>query len=53
VVERRAQPTILDVAELAGVSKLTVSNVVRGSTGISHGTKPRVPVAHQPAGYRQ
>jgi LacI family transcriptional regulator len=52
VDERRAQPTILDVAELAGVSKSTVSNVIRGSTGISTGTKRRVLEAIELVGYR-
>jgi LacI family transcriptional regulator len=52
VDERRAQPTILDVAELAGVSKSTVSNVIRGSAGISTGTRRRVLDAIELVGYR-
>ena len=49
---RRAHPTILDVAEAAGVSKSTVSNVIRGSAGISTGTRRRVLDAIAFVGYR-
>jgi LacI family transcriptional regulator len=35
-------PTIFDVAEAAGVSKSTVSNVVRGAEQVADGTRERV-----------
>jgi len=50
-VERR-HPTILDVASHAGVSKSTVSNVVRGLPGVSEATRRRVRTAIQELGYR-
>jgi LacI family transcriptional regulator len=49
---RRSQPTILDVARAAGVSKSTVSNVVRGAAGISPDTRRRVLDAVARVGYR-
>jgi LacI family transcriptional regulator len=48
----RRHPTILDVASLAGVSKSTVSNVVRGMTGVSEATRRRVRGAIDELGYR-
>lgn len=48
----RRQPTILDVALHAGVSKSTVSNVVRGLTGVSEPTRTRVLAAIDALGYR-
>ncbi len=42
VAEPRKPPTILDVAAEAGVSKSTVSNVVRGVAHISPDTRARV-----------
>lgn len=45
-------PTILDVASLAGVSKSTVSNVVRGVSGVSEATRLRVRSAIEELGYR-
>src|SRR6202171_3572415 len=48
----RRQPTILDVASRAGVSKSTVSNVVRGLPGVSEATRVRVRMAIDPLGYR-
>jgi LacI family transcriptional regulator len=39
---RRKPPTIFDVAAEAGVSKSTVSNVVRGVEEVSDGTRARV-----------
>ena len=45
-------PTIFDVAALAGVSKSTVSNVVRGTDGVSERTRERVLAAVQRLGYR-
>ncbi|HVS48188.1 MAG TPA: LacI family DNA-binding transcriptional regulator [Candidatus Dormibacteraeota bacterium] len=45
-------PTILDVASRAGVSKSTVSNVVRGMPGVSETTRHRVRMAIDQLGYR-
>jgi DNA-binding LacI/PurR family transcriptional regulator len=45
-------PTIFDVAALAGVSKSTVSNVVRGTDGVSESTRARVERAIEILGYR-
>jgi LacI family transcriptional regulator len=49
---RPGHPTILDVAAAAGVSKSTVSNVIRGRAGISEGTRDRVLDAIALVGYR-
>jgi len=48
----RRHPTILDVASQAGVSKSTVSNVVRGLPGVSESTRRRVRTAIDELGYR-
>jgi LacI family transcriptional regulator len=48
----RAHPTILDVAEIAGVSKSTVSNVVRGADNVSLELRRRVLEAIAQIGYR-
>ncbi|MEO8745550.1 MAG: LacI family DNA-binding transcriptional regulator [Candidatus Dormiibacterota bacterium] len=45
-------PTILDVASEAGVSKSTVSNVVRGVAGVSDETRVKVRAAIDKLGYR-
>lgn len=45
-------PTIRDVARVAGVSKSTVSNVIRGAAGVSPGTRQRVLAAASAVGYR-
>jgi LacI family transcriptional regulator len=45
-------PTILDVARMAGVSKSTVSNVVRGVTGVTEDKRARVLRAVDALGYR-
>ncbi|HYX86669.1 MAG TPA: LacI family DNA-binding transcriptional regulator [Gaiellales bacterium] len=45
-------PTIFDVAALAGVSKSTVSNVIRGVGGASEATRARVNRAIDQLGYR-
>jgi LacI family transcriptional regulator len=45
-------PTIFDVAALAGVSKSTVSNVVRGSAGVAETTQARVERAIEILRYR-
>ena len=47
----RRQPTILDVADAAGVSKSTVSNVIRGAAA-SAATRRRVLEAVARVGYR-
>jgi len=44
--------TILDVAAAAGVSKSTVSNVIRGVVGVSPKTRSRVQEAIEELGYR-
>jgi LacI family transcriptional regulator len=46
------RPTILDVAAVAGVSKSTVSNVMREATGVSSDTRARVLAAVAQLGYR-
>jgi LacI family transcriptional regulator len=48
----RRPPTILDVASHAGVSKSTVSNVVRDFPGVSESTRRRVRAAIDQLGYR-
>jgi LacI family transcriptional regulator len=48
----RRPPTILDVASRAGVSKSTVSNVVRGLPGVAEPTRRRVRTAIDQLGYR-
>jgi LacI family transcriptional regulator len=45
-------PTIFDVAALAGVSKSTVSNVVRGADEVSDGTRQRVLEAIEQLNYK-
>jgi LacI family transcriptional regulator len=46
------QPTILDVAHRAGVSKSTVSNVIRGVSGVAAAKRARVLAAVEALGYR-
>jgi LacI family transcriptional regulator len=48
----RKPATIFEVAALAGVSKSTVSNVVRGVDGVAVGTRERVLEAIERLGYR-
>jgi LacI family transcriptional regulator len=48
----RKPPTIFDVAAEAGVSKSTVSNVVRGVEEVSDGTRERVRQAIDRLGYK-
>ena len=48
----RRRPTILDVASHAGVSKSTVSNVVRGIPGVAETTRRRVRTAIDELGYQ-
>ncbi len=45
-------PTIFDVAALAGVSKSTVSNVIRDVDGVAESTRERVLEAIERLGYR-
>lgn len=47
-----SRPTILDVAERSGVSKSTVSNVLRGGTHVSADLQERVLAAVRELGYR-
>jgi LacI family transcriptional regulator len=49
---QRAEPTILDVARRAAVSKSTVSNVIRGVSNVSPETRKRVLDAVAEIGYR-
>jgi LacI family transcriptional regulator len=46
------RPTIIDVAALSGVSKSTVSNVLRGEGRVSEATRGRVLEAIDALGYR-
>lgn len=46
------RPTILDVAALSGVSKSTVSNVLRGAGRVSESTRSRVLESIEALGYR-
>lgn len=48
----RQHPTLFDVAVRAGVSKSTVSNVVRGLPRVSESTRRRVEAAIDDLGYR-
>jgi LacI family transcriptional regulator len=48
----RRHPTILDVARTAGVSKSTVSNVLRDAPGVAPETRQRVLEAIATVGYR-
>jgi LacI family transcriptional regulator len=49
---RQQRPTIVDVAALSGVSKSTVSNVIRGAANVSEVTRQRVLTAVDELGYR-
>ena len=49
---RNRAPTIRDVARAAGVSKSTVSNVMRGADGVAPGTRERVLATAAAVGYR-
>lgn len=49
---RRQRPTIVDVAGHSGVSKSTVSNVIRGAANVSDETRRRVLRAVDELGYR-
>src|SRR3954471_47523 len=46
------RPTIMDVANLSGVSKSTVSNVLRGAGRVSGSTRSRVLESIEALGYR-
>src|SRR5690348_17792391 len=48
----RQRPTIVDVAGRSGVSKSTVSNVIRGAANVSESTRRRVLAAVDELGYR-
>jgi DNA-binding LacI/PurR family transcriptional regulator len=48
----RRRPTIVDVASLSGVSKATVSNVVRGTGSVAPATRSKVLTAIETLGYR-
>ena len=48
----RQRPTIFDVADRSGVSKSTVSNVIRGAPNVADETRGRVLAAVAELGYR-
>jgi LacI family transcriptional regulator len=48
----RQRPTIIDVAGRSGVSKSTVSNVIRGAANVSDVTRRKVLAAVEELGYR-
>ena len=48
---RGGSPTVRDVAQEAGVTPMTVSRVLRGTTGFSAATRERVLAAAQSLGY--
>lgn len=48
----RRSPTIMDVAEAAGVSRAAVSKVLRNAYGVSDGMRERVTAAMLELGYR-
>jgi LacI family transcriptional regulator len=48
----RQRPTIVDVARRSGVSKSTVSNVIRDASNVSEATRRRVLAAVDELGYR-
>ena len=50
--QRKQEPTIREVARAAGVSKSTVSNVMRGADGVALATRERVLAAASAVGYR-
>ncbi|WP_210769199.1 LacI family DNA-binding transcriptional regulator [Occultella kanbiaonis] len=53
VQDRRSpQPRLTDVAEIAGVSMKTVSNVINGYAHVSESTRTRVLAAIEEVGYR-
>ncbi len=49
---RRESVTLTDVARAAGVSKSTVSNVIRGTEAVAPATRTRVEMAARRLGYR-
>ncbi len=51
VVSSSPPVTLADVARVAGVSKMTVSNVINERSGVSHGTRERVRAAIAATGY--
>lgn len=50
---RNRRPTIIDVAQLAGVSKSTAARALSGSSDISDGTRQRVLAAAAATGYER
>ena len=52
VVFKHSQPSLADVAKVAGVSSQTVSRVVRGSGVVAEGTRDRVMAIVTELGYR-
>jgi LacI family transcriptional regulator len=51
MAESNSEVTLADVAKLAGVSKMTVSNVINGKNGMSEETRQRVLRAITQCGY--
>jgi LacI family transcriptional regulator, xylobiose transport system transcriptional regulator len=50
---RRGEPTVADIARLAGVSAPTVSRVINGQTGVALDTRERVERVIREHGYRR
>lgn len=50
--QKQSNPTMIDVATLAGVSRTTVSFVIKGNPGIPDETKERVMAAISELGYK-
>jgi LacI family transcriptional regulator, gluconate utilization system Gnt-I transcriptional repressor len=50
-LERKGKPSLEDIARATGVSKMTVSRVLRGSGGFSDETRERVTAAAETLGY--
>lgn len=50
-LDRKGKPSLEDIARATGVSKMTVSRVLRGGTGFSDDTRERVTAAAESLGY--
>jgi len=53
MTRKRRRPTIIDVAERAGVSKSTAARALAGSTNITEATRDRVMAAAEAVGYER